>query len=314
MARSLFGTIDPVTKEVIAAGHLFEWLDSQPTRLQFIADIKPEHLTVWRASWKFGDLTASQRWTMTKSFFGFCERQRWIADSPARLLKALKPRKGNRTAPFTDEQYAKILDAVYLYDPENVPELTRKNWKPRLRTFVELMRWSGMALVDAVLFRPEQITDGVLRYSRKKTNERAIVPLPEHVLELLRNVPLEHDSIGPEQPFRSGVVLNSDCANWSRRMKRLFALAGITEVKTEHRTRKPHAHMFRDTFAVWNIVHRVQLHTVSKMLGHSKTATTERAYLPWVKGLEDAYINDARRALDAIAPKKARPGKSGKCT
>lgn len=165
-----------------------------------------------------------------------------------------------------------------------------------------------MALVDAVQFRPDQIdASGVLRYSRKKTSERAVVLLPAHVVESLRRVPLELDCIGPEQPFRTGVDLNSDCATWSRRMKKLFKLAGIEKIQTEVRERKPHAHMFRDTMAVWNITHGVPLKTVSRMLGHSKTSTTEAAYLPWVEKMETAHIADQRRALDSIAPaKKAR--------
>src|SRR5206468_7373080 len=174
--------------------------------------------------------------------------------------------KGNRTAIFTDDQYAAILDAVSLYDPENVPAATRKSWQRRLTTFVELSRWSGMALTDAVQFRPEQVTDGVLRYRRQKTEELATVPLPDHVLALLNDIPLERDSTGPQQPFRTNAALSSDTATWSRRLQTLFRLAGITEVKTDHRVRKPHAHMLRDTFAVWHLRHGAKIHTVAKML------------------------------------------------
>jgi integrase len=302
MTRSLFGHVDPQTKAIIKNGHLFDWLDRLPPseRPTHIADFNAALITKWRASWDFdSDLTAANRWTMVKSFFNFCEGQGWIEDNPCRKLKRIAVKKGNRTAVFTDEQYASILKAVPRYDPENTPAQTREAWQRRLTTFLELLRWSGMALTDAVQFRPEWVdSKGVLRYRRQKTQERAVVPLPKRLLTMLADVPLERDSLGPEQPFRTNPIVNSDTRKWERRLCELFKLAGIAEVRTDLGTlRKPHPHMLRDTFAVSALRHGAGLHTVAKMLGHAKTTTTERAYLPWVQELEDAHIADARKAL-----------------
>lgn len=311
MFRSLFGHVDPETKNVISNGHLFDWLATLPpdTRPVYIADITPAHLTEWRAAWKFkSDLTASQRWSMVKGFFTFCESQGWIQDSPARKMKSLRAAKGNRTAVFNDDQYAAILDAVAISDPENVPATTRKGWQQRLTTFIELLRWSGMDLIDAVQWRPELVdADGVLRYRRQKTDVLATVPLPEHVVALLRDIPMERDSLGPGQPFRTNAKPGSDTVTWARRLQSVFALAEITEVRTElGRIRKPHAKMFRDTFAVWNLSNGVSLYSVSKMLGHSKTETTERAYLPFVRELQEAHIASVRKAHAGVAPKPVK--------
>ena len=68
--------------------------------------------------------------------------------------------------------------------------------------------------------------------------------------------------------------------------------------------RKPHVKMLRDTFAVWHLRHGASLHTVAKMVGHAKTATTEKAYLPWVKELEQAHIADARKSLTHLPKSK----------
>ena len=308
MARSLFGHVDPETKAVLKNGHLFNWLDSLPPtqRPTYISDFTPTLLTSWRASWKFGDFTGAQRWGMVRSFFNFCEAQGWIQDSPARKLRRIHVEKGSRTAIFSDEQYEKILDAVEQYDPPNVPAPTRHAWKQRLITFVELLRWSGMSLIDAVQYRPELVdAEGVLRYRRQKTGELATVQLPLHVVALLRNVPLEFDSVGAGMPFRmKDYSAHSDTITWRKRLIKLFALAGIKEVRTElGNVRKPHPHMLRDTFAVWNLRHDASLHEVAKMLGHSNTATTEKSYLPWVKELETAHIAHAREILKQAAPK-----------
>jgi integrase len=147
--------------------------------------------------------------------------------------------------------------------------------------------------------------EGVLRYNRQKTGELAVVPLPAHLLKLLHDVPLEKDSIGPEQPFRTNVLLASDTARWARRIQELFRLAGIEEVETPFgMKRTPHTHMLRDSFAVGALRSGAHLHTVSRMLGHSKTNITEGAYLPWVPELQKAHLEDARQALTRQMRKK----------
>ena len=315
MSRSLLGHIDPERKAILRDGHMFRWLSKynaamrEDTKIRHIDDLTPPHLTAWRSTWAFNDLTKAQRWTMVKQFFNFCERQGWIVDSPARKLRQFDVAKGNRTAVFSDQQYDAILNAIPLYDPENVPDETKRAWQRRLQVFTELLRWSGMALADAVQFKPELVDgDGVLRYRRHKTNELAIVPLPRHLIAMLWDVPLERYSIGSAQPFRTkDIKLGSDVHKWEFRYDQVFRLAGLAEVRTEHgKTRKPHPHMFRDTFAVWYLSNGTRLRTVSKMLGHAKTETTERAYLPWVRELHDAHIEDARGVQKNIAQVIAR--------
>jgi integrase len=211
--------------------------------------------------------------------------------------------RGNRTCIFSDAQYAAILDAVWIYDPEFIPAATRKTWQQRIRTFIELLRWSAMDLVDAIEFRSELLTGNVLRYRRQKTGILATVKLPDHVVAMLRSVPLEPGDIGPEKPFRTkGTAQNSNVWKWQHRLIKVFELAGIDEVQTDMRTRKPHCKMLRDTAAVWWLRHGVPVHSVSKALGHSSVITTERAYLPWVKELEDSHLEQMDKVMAAAAP------------
>ena len=272
---------------------LCEWLIKQPQHPVHISEITSDHLNAWRTSWKLADLTAATRWVSVKTFFNFCEKQGWIPDSPARRLRAPKVVRGGRTAIFTDAQYTAILNAV--------------RGQQRLTTFIELLRWGGMALVDAVQFRTDMVdSEGVLRYRRHKTDTLAVVPLPAHVVVMLRDVPLAPDSVGPEQPFRTKHldIIKCDVARWQRELRKVFARAGIISVQTESgRVRKPHPHMFRDTCAVSALRHGAAIHAVARMLGHTKIETTQTAYMPYCKELEDAQIANVRAAQTAAQPK-----------
>jgi integrase len=276
---------------------LLDFLAKLPAseRPSFVSEITPTHLIAFRASWKLGDLTAAIRWNGVKSFFNFCERQSWIEDSPARHIRPAKVKHGGRTAIFTDQQYQAILTAARKF--------------PRSTAFIELARWSGMSLSDLVQFRPEMIDpDGVLKYRRHKTGELAVVPLPQHVIVLLRGVPLDRNSVGAGQPFRTkGTILKSDVRTWQRELGRIFKLAGITSVKNENgESRQPHPHQLRDSFAVAHLKNGVSIYSVARMLGHSSINTTEQSYLPWCPELETAHIQEVRAALAKATPKISR--------
>jgi len=270
------------------------WLSKQVPRPVHISEITPEHLIAWRASWALGDLTAAIRWGSVRGFFNFCENMGWAPKSPAKHIRAAKVARGGRTGVFSDKQYAALVEAARA--------------ERRTHAFVELMRWGGMAITDAVLFRTEMIdADGVLRYRRHKSDELAVVPLPAHVIVNLRDVPLGNNAVGPAQPFRSkSPIIRTDVRLWQRRFTELWAAASITEVETDSGAGKPHSHCLRDTFAVWNLRHGVPLMAVAKMLGHSTVKTTEQSYAPWVKELEAAHIAEARRALVHATPKPSR--------
>jgi site-specific recombinase XerD len=276
-AEGMFAYVDGDT--ICRQGQFSAWADRQA--IQYVCDITPAHLMAWRNSWTCGDLTAYIRWSgVVSAFFKFCVAQDWIKDSPARGLHRPKFKRGSRTGIFTDQQYAAILEASH--------------GDRLLETFLELLRWSGMAIVDAVQFQSTQIdSDGVLTYRRQKTSQLATIPLPEHVLALLRLA-------GSGQPFRVNSI-----REWRRQLQALFAKAGVKKVITEVGARKAHPHMLRDTFAVSALRQGCKLHTVSKMLGHSKTTITEQCYLPWVKELKDAHVDDARKSLEAAKPKAA---------
>jgi site-specific recombinase XerD len=282
--RTLLGDVDE-HGTVKRTGKLFVWLDSLNPRPQLITELTTPMLMSWRAGWNYkSDMTMAQAWGEVKTFFKFCTTQGWLKMNPAAAIQRPRVKRGNRTATFSDEQY----DAI----------LAQAQGDQRLETFLELLRWSGMALIDAVTFDCKTVgDDGVLRYARQKTGTLATVTLPEKVLALLR-------ATDGSQPFlRSGDALQSSIHEWRRDLQALFAKAGITAVKTDVGIRQAHPHMLRDTCAVWYLRHGMSLYGVSKILGHSSPLITARCYLPFVKELETAHIAENAAVLEAAKPK-----------
>jgi integrase len=290
-ARMLLGDVDPETAEVRKRGKLLAWLDGIDPRPAAVSDVTSSHLDSWRRTWRFGsDLTAADAVVKVRTFFRFCRSRGWLAADPSADFRRPKVRKGSRTTVFTDEQYAKVLEAA-------------KARGRRAEAFVEMLRWSGMSLVDAVQFRPAALDGDVLSYRRQKTGTTAAPVVPAHVAALLRSVPTDGD---PAAPFRDrSIPLSSDTDRWRRLLQECFAEAGIESVRTDVGDRPPHPHMLRDTFAVGHIRAGVPLLNVARMLGHSDTKVTERHYLPWVKEMDSHHAATVRAALAPQLPKPA---------
>src|SRR5205807_5556600 len=132
----------------------------------------------FRQSWTTSnDLTRSVNWTMWKSFLKFARSMNWIAVNPVEDIKAPKVKAGCRTANFSDAEYERIRAKAY------------ESSDPSLLPLLELMRHSGMALVDATVFRSDSLEGDELTYRRVKTGREAVVVLPVHVVELVKTLP-----------------------------------------------------------------------------------------------------------------------------
>jgi len=279
---------------------LIQFLERQNPPVKYIADVTHMHLAGWLNSWnvqkpgtdrergQMGDLTAHNLWGNVIEFFNYCVKAGWLTKNPTLAIVSPKYSKANRTSTFTDEQYGAILTTAQTEKGDDAR---------RLEAFLQLMRWSGMALVDAVLFRPSSLdANNVLRYNREKTKDRkankgrAIVQLPEDVADLLRRIPIaEHCS--SNQPFRrTNLKLHSDKGNWRIQLQNLFAQAGVTSVDTD--TEKgvmPHPHMLRDTCAVFYLNAGLDIYNIAMILGDD-VRMVEQHYLPFVKSIEETHI------------------------
>jgi len=210
-----------------------------------------------------------------KNFLRFCYDSKWLDRVPR--LSSIKGDEAP-TLPLTAKEYEKLLKTAAVSFPDGAKA-------SRVRGLVQLMRWSGLAIRDAVtLRRDELIHDKAKKLyrivtARQKTGTHVSVPIPpevaKEVLGVLNGNPVYvfwSTGTGKEQ---------SAVTNWQHDLRRLFKDADITSEGNML------SHRLRDTFAVDLLEKGVPLEEVSKLLGHESIKTTERHYSKWVKARQD---------------------------
>jgi integrase len=199
-------------------------------------------------------------------FLNYCRDAGWLTRVPKmEPVKITEP----ATTPLTPEEYQRVLGAAKT---------------KRIRALIQLMRWSGLANLDAACLRKTELvidrgqkTAHVIT-SRQKTGVHVRVKIPWDVAKEIQSAAnKEGDYLfycGSGTPL-SFAKVQGQHISWA------FARAGVRGAN--HMV----SHRLRDTFAVHALTHNVPLSEVSKLLGHKSILTTERHYSPWVKARQD---------------------------
>jgi integrase/recombinase XerD len=208
-----------------------------------------------------------------KGFLRFCHDARLLSHIPK-----LSPIKVDEppTLPLTDKQFTDLV--------EKIPVVFLDSSKQRkVRALVRMMRYSGLAIVDAVkLERSEMLYDSKKKLyrvvtSRQKSGNHVSVPIPKDVAEEAKEVL----NGNPKYFFWNGKSkAQSAVTNWQHDLRELFR-------KTFGQETDFTPHCLRDTFACDLLSKGVPLEEVSKLLGHASVKTTEKSYAPWIVARQD---------------------------
>lgn len=248
--------------------------------LRYLKELDLPVLDQFRSEWKENPLSSFKKLERLKAFLRFCETRKWIETNPAAHLKA--PKVPSRpTLPFTREEMLKILAALDRYAARaGVPNAQR------LRSFVLLLRYSGMRIGDAVQCGPERLKGDKLFLYTQKTGVPVQCLLPDFVVREIEAAPKSSERFF----FWSGKSkLHTVVGVWQQSLQNLFSLASVSG---------GHAHRFRDTFAVELLLTGVPIDRVSVLLGHQSIRVTERHYAPWVRSRQEQLEADLQRAWD----------------
>ncbi len=207
-------TIDKLT--TIFEKHFLDWAKSEG--LKNIREITTADLEAFRDTWTDGPLSKKKKQERIIGFFYYCVRLGWIKSNPAVLLGRIKA-EGPPTDYFPKREFDQIVDATYIYQPKGWVEC--RHQATRLRILILLMRWSGLAIRDALTLERHRVNDkDELFLYRAKTGNPVYVPLPHDVAEMLRNI-APGPSPNPRYFFWSGngspksVVAVSTAARYS---------------------------------------------------------------------------------------------------
>jgi integrase/recombinase XerD len=246
--------------------------------IKCLCECELDFLRRFRGTWPNRNIAARKKLEALRAFFRFCWESDWIPSNPAIKLKPPKI-TDPPTMPFSREEVTQILGACNQYRGG------RANAQ-RLRALVQLLRFSGLRIRDAVTLRRERIVNGKLLLYTAKTGTPVHIPLPEFVvqeLEISRGT-------NPQYFFWSGEGKPKSCVgDWQRSLKKLFRLAGVPD---------GHAHRFRHTFASNLLLAGVPLDRVATLLGHTNSKITEKHYAPWIRARQEQLESDVRRVWD----------------
>jgi integrase/recombinase XerD len=285
-------------------------------RVLFVHQISSPLLNKWMGTWKARTYwSKSKKRDNTIAFFDHCIAQKWMKatldrdrGNPARGMAKIVGRKDSSipTLPFTAEQFKAVLHACTTYDPSlatmNKAEVRGKG--KRLHALCNLMRWSGLAITDAVTLQRSRLgRDNRLVLYRTKTGNAVTVLLPPHIADELRSVPPGADA-HPDYFFWSGKgKKNKAASTWQKTLRRLRKLIKPT-LNLEDRDGKriqPKSQMFRNTFAVELLKKHVSVDHVAMLLADDPDTVKQR-YYPWVPELQDLLEKEVKRAWDEDAP------------
>lgn len=243
-----------------------------------VQGISRETMTGFCGTWEThypSSYTRSKVRERVRGFFRYCYEAQWVPRVPALpKIKVDEP----PTMPLTADEYARLLAAI----PGTVKHPVRC---VRAHALYQLMRWSGLAILDALTLERAEIrhdaAKGIYRVvtSRQKTGTHVSVPIPPAVAAELLAVPNTNE----KYVFWSGKETEETLTRkWSKYyVAPVFKAAGLHGVC--HMT----SHRLRDTFAVDLLEKGVPLEEVSKLLGHESIKTTEKHYSKWMQGRQD---------------------------
>jgi integrase/recombinase XerD len=254
----------------------------------FITNVKLADIERWRTTWDGASTTNRKKQGRVIGFFDWCLAHDLIKANPlglkgARKIAEIKLRREDvkSTLPLTDEQFEQLLKAIPLMNGRTTPEE-----RTRVRGLVLLMRWSGLAIQDAVTLGRACLVkqeDGwyLLSTDRRKTGVEVQVSIAPKIGDELLAIP----NSNPEFFFSNGETSETDVSKLTHKWGNLlnYRLDKAAVLKNERGDRVNfHSHMLRDTFAVWCFLQDMSTEDVAALLGHKDIAITQKHYSPWV--------------------------------
>jgi site-specific recombinase XerD len=263
---------------------------SSPTLLEFaksagieyLRECDVDFLTRFRQSLSISRRTLSSQTGKLRTLFHFAKAQKWIDDDPSPFLKM--PIGGNESMPaipFTREQVRTIVDAC----GEN----------EYLKMFCLVMRYSGLATVDAIKLTPDLLDGDSLKLRRTKTGGWVKVLLPRVIADRLRALPTYPCGYWFWNKHKAPTheIAGNEMRRALRPVFRLVPLKdeeGHPVVDRLGAQKYGHPYQFRHTFVREQLEAGATLKRIAELLGNTYQIV-EKHYSAWVPSRQ-AILDD----------------------
>jgi integrase len=151
-----------------------------------------------------------------------------------------------------------------------------------MRAIIELMRWTGLRIGDALMCARSRIYGNRFNLTTQKGKTALTVIIPDHVITALTAPPRREDGCWrPNYFFWSGSSKHKSLTGrWQRKFERLNDYLSLA--KDDGTPMRFHSHQLRDAFAVTQLLSGTSMQDLSKMLSHKSVKISEKYYSPWV--------------------------------
>jgi integrase/recombinase XerD len=260
----------------------------------YLKDVSARLLTEWRATWTFRKDSGGPAvaWSIVKTFFRWAFSIDLVSSNASVKLTSL-PIVRKQVQPLTKEEMARLLAATGQcgFSPEI---------EERVRVFILLQRWSGLACIDAATLPRNLLRadNNLAQVHRTKTNAEAFIPLPPAIAQMLRAHANDHANYffwNPERMKKTSLICQF--GDW---LRLVFDQAGV-----KHGQQERLSHRLRHTYSVELLLAGVPIEQVSKLLGHKSPRTTEKFYAAWIPERQrklEAEVKGAWRKMELPAP------------
>lgn len=264
--------------------------------LVMVADVQTEHVLAWRNALEGAQNTRAKKVFRLIGFFEFCVEMGWIIRNVARAQSiVVKYSDEQEPKALTDGQFERLLAAI-----SKVNGRTSDGQRRKLRSLLLLMRWTGLAIRDAVCIERAQFENSSKEFwklflRRAKTGHPVYCTLKSEIVEqIMLGANSEGRWLFVESVPAGEKELDNMVQSWGSLMRKLGEVA---ELKDEHRNAvKFHSHMLRHTFVSWCLNHDLPTEDVAALIGDS-VQIVARHYSGWIAGRQERLTERMMLAL-----------------
>jgi integrase/recombinase XerD len=248
-----------------------------------IKDVTLDVLTTWRGQWTVKAPQARRsRQEKVRNFFKFCLGAGMIASNPAAQMSSIKVKNdSDAVRAFEPKEYDRVIEAI----PRTT--MTTVN-KARIKAMMQLQRWSGLSIVDAVLLSKGELKQDGDSFSVACDRQKSGTHINNWIPTWLGEELLKVKNGNPEYFFWTGTTTPEDAPSYFQKLyRKVFAASGVTGS----------SHDFRHTYAKELLISGVDIRMVQKALGHSSLQVTERYYSKWDRAQQGVLHETLRKAM-----------------